>query len=149
MTQLEKENPNITNLRDFYRTASQSELNKIGGELWENIATKHFVSWPVSRDRPDSHDYLLTPEEAIDYFANKIKNPKFENDINGFPRLQGGQVLVGVYAGKYAIFEIGINAMENWGGQHLTKEQLDEQRYDVTMHFRLRSDVDPNVAFSK
>ncbi|MBI3561601.1 MAG: hypothetical protein HY080_07805 [Gammaproteobacteria bacterium] len=143
VTQLQQENPRIHNLNDFYRKATQAQLLAMGGHSWADAATKYFCNLPARRDNPDSGEYLYGFEEADVYFSNTLTNPRFKDDVNGQPRLQGGDALLGVYAGKYAIFEIGVTATQNWGGTNLTPAQLDEQRYDISMHFRLRNDVDP------
>lgn len=140
--QLEYQNPVIRNLRDFYRTAPQRELTAMGGRIWEGIAVKHFKTMPANRDNRD-RDYLFTFEEADMHFAKKLANPEYTKDVWDQPRLQGGRALLAVYAGKYAIFELGVHADTHWGGQNLTKEKLDEQRYNITMHFRLRNDLEP------
>jgi hypothetical protein len=50
---------------------------------------------------------------------------------------------VGVYAGKKALFEIGVAKTAHFGGDNLTEEQRRTMRYEITMSFRLRDDVDP------
>lgn len=142
--QLERENPTIRNLREFYRTTPQQELTALGGNSWEGIAITHFKTMPTNRDNRD-RDYLFTFEEADSHFTNKLSNPQYTKDVWNQPRLQGGGALLAVYAGKYAIFELSVHSDAHWGGQNLTKEKLDEQRYNVTMHFRLRSDLEPNM----
>ncbi len=135
---LKEKNPRIEDLSNFYRTASPENLEKFGGKLWQGLAVKFNDSWPAPRDDIE-REYLFTFEEADRYFTNKITNPTFKADINDLPRLQGGHALLGVYAGKYAIFEIGVHSDPHWGGTNIPKEKLNDQRYEITMHFRLRN----------
>jgi hypothetical protein len=141
--QLVEGNPDIQDISRLYRTAPQAELTKIGGKIWSSIATKRFKDLPAPRDDPKSMDFLHTFESAGARFASLTSGSEPKRRLDG--RIDGGNALLGVYAGKFAIFEIGVNGTEAYGGSNLSKAQRNAIRYDVTMHFRLRADVDPSI----
>ncbi|WP_147376895.1 hypothetical protein [Noviherbaspirillum saxi] len=126
MRRLEQQNPQVQNLRDFYRNASEPELQKIGGKQW--------------RKSQQDMDMLRTLEEADAKFAQEAAGGN-EEILSG--KWRNTEAFVGVYAGKHAIFEIGVSKVAEFGGSNLTEEQRRTMRYEVTMSFRLRNDVDP------
>jgi hypothetical protein len=128
MRQLEHKNPQIQNLRDFYRNASQQELQKIGGETW----------------RKSDHDLyaLRTLVEADAKFAKEAERDRTAA-ANG--ARTSSYARVGLYAGKKALFSVGVSKTPDFGGDNLTEEQRRAMRYEVTMSFVLRNDVDPKT----
>lgn len=125
MHQLEQRNPQVQNLRALYARATDAELQKIGGNSL----------------RKSQHDLyaLLTIEEADAKFGQEAEKGNAEI-------LSGGQTntyaRVGMYAGSKMLFTIGISKVANFGGDNLTEDQRRTMRYEVTMSFRLRNDVD-------
>lgn len=128
MRRLEQQNPQVQNLRDFYLRASEQELQKIGGDIWQK--STHDI------------DMLRTLEEADVKFAQEAAGGN-EEILSG--KRRSTLANVGVYAGKHTIFEIGVSKVADFGGSNLTEEQRRTMRYEVTMSFRLRNDVDPKV----
>jgi len=126
MRRLEQQNPHVKDLRVFYLSATEPELQKIGGKIW----------------RKSTHDLdvLLTLAEAREKFAREAAGGH-EEILNG--RRGNTYAKVGVYAGKRALFGIGVSKTANFGGDNLTEEQRRTMRYEITMSFRLRNDVDP------
>ena len=126
MSQLERQNPQVQNLRAFYAQATDTELQKIGGNSL----------------RKSQHDLyaLRTIEDADAKFGQEAA--KGNTEI-----LDGGQsntyARVGMYAGSKMLFTIGISKVANFGGNNLTEDQRRTMRYEVTMSFRLRNDFDP------
>lgn len=143
---MESSSPNVKNFSTFYQTASVEELAKIGGNLWKDNGTRFFKDLPPRRNNPDSGEYLFSPTEAEKYFANKLANPSYKQDINDLQRPITYHVLLGVFAGEKTIFEIGVSSKNNYGGTNLTQAQMDELRYDITMGIRFRNDVSPNAS---
>lgn len=126
MRRLEQQNPQVQNLRDFYVHASEPELKKIGGKQW----------------RKSNHDLdvLRTIEDA----SIKFEREAAAGNVEITSGKQGNtEAFIGVYAGKHTIFEIGVSKVANFGGDNLTEEQRRTMRYEVTMSFRLRNDIDP------
>jgi hypothetical protein len=138
--QLRNRNPRIKDLRSFYQSANQSELTAFGGEIWAHLTVKSFTDVPPPREDPEMGlDYLRTPQQARDMFRElrAAKDPKRDPD----GRVQAGTAFLGVYGGRYAIFEISVDGAEAFGGDGLTEAQRRAIRYKVTMHFRRRSDL--------
>jgi hypothetical protein len=126
MQKLEQRNLQVQNLRDFYLNASEPELQKVGGDIWQR--STHDI------------DQLLTLEEANAKFLKESNNGNVEI-LSG--KRSNTYAYVGVYASKYTIFEIGISKTANFGGDNLTEAQRQTMRYEITMSFRLRNDINP------
>jgi hypothetical protein len=126
MRRLEQQNPQIRDMRSFYLTASELELQAIGGPLWRKSDQDLFT--------------LLTPEQARAKFAQEAGNGH-EEILRG--RWKNTLANVGIYVGSKAIFEIGVSKTAHFGGDNLTEAQRRTMRYEITMSFRLRYDVDP------
>lgn len=126
MRRFEKQNPQAKDLRAFYLSATEPELQAIGGKVW----------------RKSTHDLdvLLTLEEAKAKFAREAAG-NHEEILSD--RRKSTYAKVGLYAGKKALFSIGISKTANFGGDNLTEEQRRTMRYEISMSFRLRNDVDP------
>lgn len=139
--QVEQNGPDVKNMGAFYRTATVDELAKIGGRNWKDSATQFFKDLPPKRRNPDSGEYLFSSAEAEAYFAEKLAHPTYQKDVNDLLRPTVGRTTLGIYAGRQTIFEIGVNSNNNYGGTNLTKAEIDELRYDITMGIRLRSDI--------
>jgi hypothetical protein len=125
MRRLEQQNPQAKNLRAFYLSATEPELQKIGGKIWRKSDQDLFA--------------LLTPEQARAKFAREAAGGH-EEILSG--RWKNTLANVGIYVGKKALFEIGVSKTANFGGDNLTEEQRRTMRYEITMSFRLRNDVD-------
>ncbi len=126
MSRFEKQNPQATDLRAFYLSATEPELQAIGGKTWRKSEQDLFA--------------LLTPQQARAKFAKEAAGGH-EEIISG--RWKNSLANVAIYAGKKALFQIGISKSANFGGNNLTEEQRRTMRYEITMSFRLRNDVDP------
>jgi hypothetical protein len=126
MRRFEQQNPQAKDLRAFYRSATEPELQAIGGKAWHK--STHDL------------DVLLTVEEAKAKFTREA-GAGHEEILSG--RRKNTFAMTGIYAGKKALFEIGISKSANFGGDNLTEEQRRTMRYEITMSFRLRNDVDP------
>lgn len=122
----EQQNPPAQDLRHFYRSATEPELQAIGGQTWRKSDQDLFA--------------LLTPEQARAKFA-KEASEDHEEIVSG--RWKNTFANVAIYAGKKTLFQIGISKSANFGGDNLTEEQRRTMRYEITMSFRLRNDVDP------
>ncbi|WP_138919881.1 hypothetical protein [Paracidovorax citrulli] len=103
-------------------------MQKVGGNIWQK--STHDI------------DTLITLEEADAKFAREAAGGN-EEVLSGNQRSTFASV--GIYASKQAIFEIGVAKRANFGGSNLTEEQRRTMRYEVTMSFRLRNDVDPKA----
>jgi len=121
----EQQNPHAKDLRAFVLSASENELQAIAGKGW----------------RKSSHDLdsLLTLDEANAKFSREAA-AGHEEILSG--RRKNTLAIVGLYAGAKALFEIGISKTQHFGGTNLTDAQRRTLRYEVTMSFRLRSDVE-------
>lgn len=139
--QVEKNGPDLKNMEVFYRTATAEELNKIGGPIWKDSATQFFKDLPPRRTNPDSGEYIFSSVEAEAYFAKKLAHPTYQKDVNDLLRPIEHRTKLGIYAGRKTIFEIGVSSNNHYGGTNLTKAELDELRYDITMGVRFRSDI--------
>lgn len=125
MRHLEQQSPQVKNLRDFYIHASEPELQRLGGEIWQ-------------RSTHDM-DMLRTLDEANAKFSGEASRGN-EEILSGNRR--NTYAFVGIYMGKYSIFEIGVSKVANFGGDNLTEDQRRTMRYEVTVSIRLRNDVD-------
>lgn len=134
MQQLEKRNPTVENLRSFYLTATHERLVAIGGELWANVERK--------RGLADSYEKLLPVEEEESRFKAALANPQLDDD----GRPVNMRAMVGVYASRRAIIEIGVSSQAYYGGNNLSQEQRMARRYSVGLNIRLRSDIDSSAA---
>jgi hypothetical protein len=126
MRRFEQQNPQAKDLRAFYLSATELELQAIGGKTWHKSA--HDL------------DTLLTPDEAKAKFVREAAGGH-EEIVSG--RRKNTLANVAIYAGKKALFGIGISKTANFGGDNLTEEQRRTMRYEITMSFQLRNDVDP------
>lgn len=124
------------NFSHFYRTATQSELIRVGGDLWSKLATQTFPSNPPPRDDPEHWDYLMSVEQARAKLLSKKVNGIAKRLYDG--RVDGGSALVGVYATDRAIIEVGIWSNGTFGGENLTVEQQNSIRYFTGMSIRRR-----------
>ncbi|WP_124077652.1 hypothetical protein [Pigmentiphaga humi] len=122
MRRFEQQNPQVKDIRAFYLSASEAELQRIGG--WK-------------RSTQELHT-LLTPEEAKAKFAREAA-AGHEEIVSG--RRNGTSALIGIYTSEKAIFQIGVSKTANFGGNNLSEAQRQTMRYEVSMHFRLRHDV--------
>jgi len=75
ITRLERDNPQISNLKTFLRSAPQHEITSMGGKIWERFPIKVFETMPAPRDDLD-RNYLLSWEEAEAHFASKLGKPE-------------------------------------------------------------------------
>lgn len=130
--QFEQNNPGAENLRTPYLADNQAYLVRIGGPNWEKKGWR-------------GRESLFTLEEAGQQFAEDVDHPKLKTDAWGQSQPVGGRCLVGVYAGKRVIVEMGVNSTVKYGGNNLTDEQRLAMRYTISMSFRLRADVDPKT----
>lgn len=126
MRRFEQQNPQAKDLRAFYLSATELELQAIGGKVWRKSDQDLFA--------------LLTPEQAKAKFAREAAGGH-EEIFSG--RWKNTLANVGLYAGKKALFEIAVSKTANFGGDNLTEEQRRTMRYEITMSFRLRNDVAP------
>jgi hypothetical protein len=126
MRRFEQQNPQAKDLRAFYLSATEPELQAIGGKVWRKSDQDLFA--------------LLTPEQAKAKFAREVAGGH-EEILSG--RWKNTLANVGLYAGKKALFEIAVSKTANFGGDNLTEDQRRTMRYEITMAFRLRNDVDP------
>ncbi len=124
------------NVSNFYRTATQSDLTKVGGELWSTLATQTFPSNPPPRDDPEHWDNLMSLEQARAKLLSKKVNGIAKRLDDG--RVDGGNALVGVYATDRAIIQVGIWSSGTFGGEELTVEQQNSIRYFTGMSIRRR-----------
>jgi hypothetical protein len=125
LRQLAARNPVATDFRHFYSTASEGDLVRIGGEAWRRF----------------SHDSsrLITPEQAAEKFSKEAARGDDEV-VSGVRR--STEAFLGVFVSDYVIFEIGISKVGDLGGANLSESDRRRMRYEVTLGFRLRNDVD-------
>lgn len=126
MRRFEQQNPQAKDLRAFYLSATEPELQAIGGKVWRKSA--HDL------------DVLRTVEEAKAKFGREAA-AGHEEIFRGWRK--NTFAMTGIYVGRKALFEIGISKMANFGGDNLTEEQRRTMRYEITISFRLRNDLDP------
>ena len=131
MQRLESGNPGVQDLRRFYLTASREQLIGIGGDMWSDVEEK--------RGMADSYEKLLPVEEEERRFKEAVDNPRL--DAEGRP--VNMRAMLGVYAGKWVVIELGVSSQAYYGGQNLSPEQRMARRYSVALNLRLRSDIDP------
>lgn len=125
MRRFEQQNTQAKDLRAFYLSATEPELQAIGGKTWHK--STHDL------------DTLLTIEEAKAKFAREAAGGH-EEILSG--RRKNTLANVAIYAGKKALFGIGISKTTHFGGDNLTEEQRRTMRYEITMDFQLRNDAD-------
>lgn len=128
MRRLEQQNPSVQNLRSFYVNASEAQIQAIGGETWQK--SEHDI------------DKLLTLDEARAKFTAQEQAGHKEILVD---ERRSSMAFVGVYAGKYAVHRISISKTTLFGGQNLTEAQRRMMRYQVSMAFKLRNDIDVNT----
>jgi len=126
MHRFERQNPQAKDLRDFYLSATEPELQAIGGKVWRKSDEDLFT--------------LLTPEQAKAKFAREAADGHDEITSG---RWKNSLAIVGIYSGRKTLFEIAVSKTAHFGGDGLTDEQRRTMRYEITMSFRLRNDVDP------
>lgn len=86
----------------------------------------------------DSYEKLLPVEVDERRFKEAVDHPRL--DADGRP--VNMVATLGVYAGKWAVIELGVSSQAYYGGQNLSPEQRMARRYSVELNLRLRNDVD-------
>lgn len=132
ITKFERENPDAIDLRSFHASASEQELQAVAGPTW----------------RKSSHDIdrLLTVAEAKRKFAIEAESGHREI-LEG---LHAGTLAnLGFYAGKKAVFAIAVSKTGAYGGDKLDEQRKRAMRYEITLSFQLRYDVDPPPSASR
>jgi hypothetical protein len=126
MRRLRQQNPHLKDLGDFYRKASEPELQKVGGPTWKKSDHELYA--------------LLTLDEARAKLARQEAGGH-EDIVSG--RHTGSLTTVGIFSGEKALVEFGISKTGHLGGENLTSAERRIMRYEVSMSFRWRHDVNP------
>lgn len=113
-------NPGLTSLREFRKTASLAEAQKV----WRGILY----------DRFSKLEFPLTEDEANRFFENDAAG----GHIRQLQLSQNTYVVMAAYMNDEVSVEFGISKETVWAGSSLTKEQRESMKYLTEIAFLRR-----------
>jgi hypothetical protein len=120
IAEFERQNPNMISLREFRKSTSLSEAEKI----WEGILF----------DRWTKVEFPLTEEQANQFF----KKAADEGHIQQLQFSQGSYLVMGAFMNDKISVHFGIAKARYWGGENLTEEQKKTMKYQPVISFLQR-----------
>ena len=123
IAEFERQNPHLIGLREFRKSASLAEAEKI----WEGILV----------DRWTKVEFPFTEEQANQF----LKKAADEGHVQQLQYSQGSVILMAAYANQRTLVFFEISKETYWGGENLTEEQKKTMKYQTTISFLQRKNA--------
>jgi hypothetical protein len=120
IAEFERQNPHLINLREFRKSASLAEAEKI----WEGILF----------DRWTKIEFPLAEEQANQFF----KRDADEGHVRQLQYNQNTYVVMAAFMNQKTSIHFGISKETYWGGENLTEEQKKTMKYVTVISFLQR-----------
>lgn len=117
IAEFERQNPHLVNLREFRRSASLAEAEKI----WEGILF----------DRWTKVEFPLTEGQANQFF----KRDAAEGHVRQLKYNQNTYVVMAAFMNRNTSIHFAVSKETYWGGEHLTEEQRKTMKYVIVISF--------------
>lgn len=117
IAEFERQNPHLVSLREFRKSTSLAEAEKV----WEGVLF----------DRWTKVEFPLAEEEVNHFF----KKEAAEGHVRQLQYNQNTYVVMAAFMGKKASVRFGISKETYWAGENLTEEQKKTMKYVVVISF--------------